>query len=133
MAYATSLELMRRLGQMDGVTDDVGTEALEAAAAEIDGSVGQRYALPVTGERALALLRSWNLVLAEETVVAATLGGQWSDKLKTRVDQVRNYLAMIRDGSFTLADAAEKTSSGGGIALVQCDAPVFGREKMSGF
>ena len=51
------------------------------------------------------------------------------------MDQVRKYLEMIRADEFRLPDAAEKeaSSGGGGIALVQRDTPIFGRDQMTGF
>ena len=144
MSYATADDLKQRIGesifqeiyclsdgsdQSDKVIDD-----LESAAAEIDGAIAFRYSLPVTGERSLALLKDWNLTLAEERAFARPVGGDYTEKIKRRVDQVRKYLDMIRADQFRLPDAPEKgASSGSGIALVQQDKPVFGREEMSGF
>ena len=148
MSYATADDLKQRIGesvfqeiyflsdgsdlsdQSDKVTDD-----LESAAAEIDGAIAFRYRLPVTGERSLALLKDWNLTLAEERAFARPVGGDYTEKIKRRVDQVRKDLDMIRADQFRLPDAPEKgaATSGSGIALVQQDKPVFGREEMSGF
>ena len=148
MSYATADDLKQRIGESvfqeiyflsdgsdgsdksDKVTDD-----LESAAAEIDGAIAFRYRLPVTGERSLALLKDWNLTLAEERAFARPVGGDYTEKIKRRVDQVRKYLDMIRADQFRLPDAPEKgaATSGSGIALVQQDKPVFGREEMSGF
>ena len=148
MSYATADDLKQRIGesvfqeiyflsdgsdlsdQSDKVTDD-----LESAAAEIDGAIAFRYRLPVTGERSLALLKDWNLTLAEERAFARPVGGDYTEKIKRRGDQVRKYLDMIRADQFRLPDAPEKgaATSGSGIALVQQDKPVFGREEMSGF
>ena len=145
MSYATADDLKQRIGesifqeiyclsdwsdQSDKVIDD-----LESAAAEIDGAIAFRYSFPVTGERSLALLKDWNLTLAEERAFARPVGGDYTEKIKRRVDQVRKYLDMIRADQFRLPDAPEKgaATSGSGIALVQQDKPVFGREEMSGF
>ena len=148
MSYATEDELKQRIGESvfqeiyflsDGsdrsdVSDKV-TDDLESAAAEIDGAIAFRYRLPVTGERSLALLKDWNLTLAEERAFARPVGGDYTEKIKRRVDQVRKYLDMIRADQFRLPDAPEKgaASAGSGIALVQQDKPVFGREEMGGF
>ena len=148
MSYATADDLKQRIGESvfqeiyflsDGsdrsdVSDKV-TDDLESAAAEIDGAIAFRYRLPVTGERSLALLKDWNLTLAEERAFARPVGGDYTEKIKRRVDQVRKYLDMIRADQFRLPDAPEKgaATSGSGIALVQQDKPVFGREEMSGF
>ena len=148
MSYATADDLKQRIGesvfqeiyflsdgsdgsdQSDKIRDD-----LESAAAEIDGAIAFRYRLPVTGERSLALLKDWNLTLAEERAFARPVGGDYTEKIKRRVDQVRKYLELIRADQFRLPDAPEKgaATSGSGIALVQQDKPVFGREEMSGF
>ena len=148
MSYATADDLKQRIGEsvfqeIYGLSDgsdrsdvsDKVTDDLESAAAEIDGAIAFRYRLPVTGERALALLKDWNLTLAEERAFARPVGGDYTEKIKRRGDQVRKYLDMIRADQFRLPDAPEKgaATSGSGIALVQQDKPVFGREKMSGF
>ena len=148
MSYATADDLKQRIGEsvfqeIYGLSDgsdrsdvsDKVTDDLESAAAEIDGAIAFRYRLPVTGERSLALLKDWNLTLAEERAFARPVGGDYTEKIKRRVDQVRKYLDMIRADQFRLPDAPEKgaSTSGSGIALVQQDKPVFGREEMSGF
>ena len=93
-----------------------------------------RYALPVTGERSLALLKDWNLTLAEERVYARPAGSEFTGKIKRRVDQVRKYLDMIRSDRFRLPDARENVSgSGSTIALIRRDDPIFDREKMDGY
>ena len=142
MSYATAEELRQRIGnsifaEIYGDPPGVPETAddLESAGAEIDGAISFRYTLPVTGERSLALLKDWNLTLAEERAYARCAGSEFAEKIKRRVDQVRKYLDMIRADEFRLPDAAEKdtSSGGGGIALVQRDAPIFGRDRMTGF
>ena len=146
MSYATAQELRQRIGgsvfdeiyntsdQSDlSVRSDI-IDDLESAAAEIDGAIASRYSLPVTGSRSLALLKDWNLTLAEERAYARPAGGDFTGKIKRRVDQVRKYLDMIRNDQFRLPDAAENSSgSGSTIALIQRDDPVFDRDKMGGF
>ena len=146
MSYATAAEFRQRTGEsvfdeiyavstgsdlsgLPGIADD-----LESACAEIDGAIAVRYALPVTGPRSLALLKDWNLTLAEERAYARPAGGDFSAKIKRRADQVRKYLEMIRAGEFKLPDAAENTSGPDGtIALVRRDEPIFERDKMDGY
>ena len=157
MSYASAEELRQRIGgsvfdeiyNLTSVQSSSGgqvlqsssggggsdiTDDLESAAAEIDGAIAARYALPVTGSRSLALLKDWNLTLAEERAYARPAGADFSEKIKRRVDQVRKYLDLIRNDQFRLPDAAENSSgSGSTIALVQRDDPVFDRDKMGGF
>lgn len=139
MAYATISDLTERIGS--GIYDELYPDPapaesdLEAAAAEINGAISFRYALPVTGQASLALLRDWNLTLAEERAFARPAGSDFTEKVKSRVALVRQYLTMIREDTFRLPDAALAASGSGsaGIALVQCDPPVFSRDRMKGF
>ena len=146
MSYATAAELRQRIGgsvfnEIYNVSDQSDlsnrtdiTDDLESAAAEIDGAIAARYALPATGSRSLALLKDWNLTLAEERAYTRPAGGDFTGKIKRRVDQVRKYLDLIRSDRFRLPDTPENSSgSGSTIALVQQDDPVFDREKMGGF
>ena len=150
MSYASGDELRSRLGkcifeEIYNLSGELATaehceagsevsDDLESAASEIDGALISRYALPVTGEKSLKLLKDWNLTLAEERAYARPVGGDFTEKIKRRVDIVRKYLEEIRLGQFLLPDAVEKTAaSGGKIALVQRASPVFGRESMEGF
>jgi len=149
MSYATGIELRRRIGaavfdeiyglsnlaDLSDLSDKQSVaDDLASAAAEIDGAIAGRYALPVIGEKSLALLKDWCLTLAEERAYARPAGGDFTEKIKRRADQVRQYLEMIRSDKFRLPDAAENTSGpGAGIALVQADEPVFGRDNLAGF
>lgn len=150
MSYASGEELRSRLGKsifeeiynVSGVLataegSEAGSEVsddLESAASEIDGALISRYALPVTGEKSLKLLKDWNLTLAEERAYARPVGGDFTEKIKRRVDIVRKYLEEIRLGQYLLPDAVEKAAaSGKGIALVRRSEPVFDRESMEGF
>ena len=135
MGYATAEELRARLGE--GIFSEIyvneedASADLESAAAEIDGAISARYRLPVTGERALVLLRDWTLTLAEERSYARAAGSSFSEKVKERVAQVRKYLEMVRAGSFLLSDAGENRDSS--VAFASVRKPVFGRENMKGF
>lgn len=135
MGYATAEELRARLGE--GIFSEIyvneedASADLESAAAEIDGAISARYRLPVTGERALVLLRDWTLTLAEERSYARAAGSSFSEKIKERVAQVRKYLEMVRTGSFLLSDAGENRDSS--VAFASVRKPVFGRENMKGF
>ena len=139
MSYATALELRARIGasifaEIYGEKETTEAEAdLASAEAEIDGAIACRYRMPVAGTRSLALLKDWTLTLAEERTFARPVGCDYTEKIKARVAQVRKYLEMIRLDQFRLPDAEENGTAAGGIALVKCDAPIFGRGNMEGF
>ncbi len=139
MAYATINELKVRLGQdYAGLygNDEAGTAAaqadLDASAAEIDASAGCRYETPVVSDRAEALLRDWNLTLCEERARVRCAGNALPEKLKMRIEHVRNSLSKTASGELVLPGAAESVR-GQGFATVACDEPVFTRETMRGY
>lgn len=135
MSYADTELLRARLGEavFDEIYQDESDAAadLESAAAEIDGAIASRYRLPVTGKRTLSLLRDWTLTLAEERAYAHAAGSGFAEKVRLRVEQVRKYLEMIRNGTFLLPDAEERKD--GSVAFASCREPVFGRDNMEGF
>ena len=140
MSYAQIHDLEARLGVIyepvySTSAESAPSDDLESAAAEIDGALANRYKLPVKGGRSLALLKDWNLTLAEERAYARCAGSEYAEKVKLCIDQVRKYLDMILANQFQLPDAEEKNSSepGSGIALFQAEKPVFGRDIMKGF
>ncbi|MBQ4106209.1 MAG: DUF1320 family protein [Lentisphaeria bacterium] len=137
MAYASLNDFQSRLGTERYLalypTPDTAETDLDAAAAELDGSLAYRYRLPVTGARTLALVSDWNLTLAEERAAVRSAGGTVDGTLRDRVEAVRHYLTLIRTGEFVLPDGTEKNDPPGGIALARCDRPVFGRERSAGF
>lgn len=139
MSYATSADLSGRMGPTifteiyDPLPAGTSDGDLESAAAEIDGALAFRYRLPVAGTRSMALLKDWNLTLAEERAFARPIGGDFAEKVKSRVAQVRQFLSMIRNDEFRLPDAEENSDSGAGMSVVQNDDPVFGRDRMNGF
>lgn len=133
--YATADDLMERLGK--SVFDEIYPEPegaasdLADACAEIDGCIGKRYAVPVSAESALPLLKGWALTLAEERAYARTEGSSFAEKIKLRVEQVRKYLEDIRNGLFLLPGAPENEQSV--FTIHQSDPEVFGRGNMEGF
>ena len=135
MSYADTELLRARLGEavFDEIYQDESDAAadLESAAAEIDGAIASRYRLPVTGKRTLSLLRDWTLTLAEERAYARAAGSGFAEKVRLRVEQVRKYLEMIRNGTFLLPAAEERKD--GSVAFASCREPVFGRDNMEGF
>ena len=139
MAYATINELKVRLGQDytgmygTGNTGDAAAQAdLDAAAAEIDASVGCRYETPVDSERAAALLRDWNLTLCEERSRVRCAGDTLPGKIGMRIAHVRESLAKTASGELILPGATENMR-GQGFAAVACDDPVFSRDTMKGY
>ena len=141
MAYAGVNDLSLRLGDVYGELytrlngqrmDAEAGDDLGAASAEIDGYVGVRYTVPVTSAQALPLLKSWCLTLCEELAWARS-GRDIPEWVKERVKAVREQLARVAAGTFSLAGAdVPGTETGGGIALIEGEAPVFGRSRMRG-
>jgi phage gp36-like protein len=141
--YATIDDLKKRLSRFyaelyadaNGTVDEeLMTEDLLAATAEIDGSVAARYQTPVTADGALPLLKSWCLTLVEE--IAWSRGGrdELPENVKDRAKAVRDNLRRAGDGTFRLPAAPAETTSGqGGASILSVAEPVFTREKMSGF
>jgi len=116
----------------DVADDDAATADLAAAAAELDGAIGNRYLVPVSAAAALPLLSDWNLTLAEER---AWSRGETTDipaKVKDRVAEVRKRLIEVKDGAFKLA-AAETAAGLGGAAIIAGPDPLFTREQLKGF
>jgi phage gp36-like protein len=139
--YASATDLETRIGdvfaelyrRLDGTAmSNEASEDLAAASAEIDGAVGMRYSVPVSAAQALPLLKSWCLTLAEELAWARS-GRQTPESVKDRVKTVRDLLAKVAAGSFSLAGASLQASDNGVVAEIECDEPVFGRKRMRGY
>ena len=135
MSYADTELLRARLGEavFDEIYQDESDAAadLESAAAEIDGAIASRYRLPLTGTRTLSLLRYWTRKRAVERAYSRAAGSGFAENVRLRVEQVRKYLEMIRNGTFLLPDAEERKD--GSVAFASCREPVFGRDNMEGF
>lgn len=139
MPYASTDELHRRLGPVYQdlyAADDSETPLadLEAGAAEIDGMIGTRYEIPVTGSAAAALLKNWNLTLAEELAWARSGKEETPQNVQERVKTVREYLEKISAGAMLLAGGVQSAAAGGGsVVCIDGDEPIFGRRKMKGY
>jgi phage gp36-like protein len=141
--YATTEALEKRMKREYTAiyADDSGVvqeqlvlDDLAAAAAEIDGRMAVRYTVPVTASGALLLLENWNVILAMELAFARSESVEIPKKIKSLADNVRKQLEAVADGSLKLpASPAENSSGVGSVAIVSASAPVFTREKMSGF
>ena len=119
-------------GQQD--PDAQAAQDAAAASAEIDGYLAGRYAVPVASEAALPLLRDWALALAEERAYSRSQAqNDFSEKVKRRADHVRELLKEAAEGRFALAAGLAEAQSGSGVAVVECEEPVFTRGRMTGF
>lgn len=137
--YASSEELRRRLGPVyqdlysEG-DDDTPSSDLESGAAEIDGMIGIRYEIPVRGTAAAALLKNWNLTLAEELAWARSGKAETPQNVQERVKTVREYLDRIAAGKMLLTGAVQTGDAGGGsVVCIDGDEPIFGRRQMKGY
>jgi phage gp36-like protein len=142
MSYATAAALALRLGNAYAAiyrdNEPAAREDLAQAAAEIDAYVGARYVVPVAAAASGALLEEWNLTLAEEKAYSRSGGSSMPEKVARRVDTVRKSLRDAASGLLRLPGAVELGSGGGspggaGAALIEIEAPVFGRTKMKGY
>lgn len=117
--------------EIGDVNEELVTEDLAAAAAEIDGKVACRYKTPVTAPESLPLLKNWNLVLFAELAYGRSEGAAIPEKVKDAAANVRKQLDAIADGTRKLPGAAAESSSGAGsVALVSSAKPVFTGESM---
>ena len=119
----------------EGVVDEeLVNDDLEAAATAIDGRIAVRYAVPVTAEGSLALLDSWNLILAMELAYLRPEGAVIPEKISKMADNVRTQLDAVAKGTGKLPGAAAESASGaGGAAILSASEPRFTMEKMKGF
>jgi len=140
--YAGLEDLRLRLSDMYGdlyrrgeetLTDEALAD-LEAAAAEIDGMIGIRYGIPVTAAPALAMLKAWQVTLAEELAWSRSGKAETPKGVRDRVEHVRDCLRRVASGEMLLPGAEEADASGGGsVVAIEGDPPVFGRKHMGGY
>lgn len=133
MSYADVTALRARLGDIFDAIYDSGdsvaaVEDLADATAEIDGVIAKRYRVPVSAPESLALLKGWNLTLAEERSYSRAAGSDFAEKVKSRVALVRKYLADVAAGTFSLAGAEENGAQS--LSVVSGEKPIFTRDQM---
>ena len=118
MSYATIDDLKLRLSERwealygSGSGEFLEAEAvsdLAAASAEMDGALGCRYAIPVTSDAVLPLLRVWCIGVAEELAWSRSGRGSLPENLKDRVARIRLQLERIADGSMQLLRTSHAT------------------------
>ena len=142
MPYATLGNLKRRLGRFfdelyinaHGMpAEDWAACDLDDASAEIDAALAARYAVPVSAEGSLPLVRMWNLALAEE--LAWSRGGRDAipANVKERAKSMRDQMEQVAKGVYGLPGAAGRAEAAGAAICAQNAAPVFTRDKMSGW
>ena len=141
--YAAIADLQLRLSDLYGnlyrkldgtaMTEEAQAD-LDAAEAEIDGLIGTRYAVPVESGAALPLLKAWTVTLAEELAWSRSGKSELPKNVTQRAETVRKNLTLIASGKMLLQAAAQDESSGGGSVVgISGNAPVFGRDKMTGY
>ena len=141
--YAAIADLQLRLSdlysnlycRLDGTAMTEEAQAdLDAAEAEIDGLIGTRYAVPVESGAALPLLKAWTVTLAEELAWSRSGKSELPKNVTQRAETVRKNLTLIASGKMLLQAAVQDESSGGGSVVgISGNAPVFGRDKMTGY
>jgi len=81
----------------------------------------------------MALLKNWNLTLAEELAFGPAVGGDYNEKLKFRLDRVRKLLDQAADGAIRLPGAVETDTGTGSAVIISGPAPVCTRDQMQGW
>jgi phage gp36-like protein len=144
--YATVTDLKRYLqdthdelyfveADADVTPDELASDDLQAASAEIDGALGCRYVVPVIASAVLPLLRTWCLALTSELSWGRSGGGEPPEALKTRLKLIRELLAEYAAGRRTMP-AEPLQGAGNGPAMsgyVACDTPRMTRERLKGW
>lgn len=134
MVYASEQDLKDRLGSLFAEIYPDSAFALldlQDAQAEIDGVLSLFYLTPVIAEQALPLLKSWTLTLTEERAFVRTAGSRFPEKLKKRVEQVRQRLDEIRNEQFSIPGAEKSSDSQ--VSFLEMDTPVFTRDSLKFF
>ena len=134
MVYASEQDLKDRLGSLFAEIYPDSAFALldlQDAQAEIDGVLSLFYLTPVIAEQALPLLKSWTLTLTEERAFVRTAGSRLPEKLKKRVEQVRQRLDEIRNEQFSIPGAEKSSDSQ--VSFLEMDTPVFTRDSLKFF
>ena len=90
--------------------------------------------MPVESGAALPLLKAWTVTLAEELAWSRSGKSELPKNVTQRAETVRKNLTLIASGKMLLQAAAQDESSGGGSVVgISGNAPVFGRDKMTGY
>lgn len=129
MAYATQSELENLIPPpdlIDGTDDDRDgnpdegriTSILDAASEEVDAFLEGLYTVPLNPVPKLA--KSAALIFAAERVYARRRHPDGTNPFKSRADDKREHLAMVRDGKLLLnaADENESVAAYGGNDVV---------------
>ncbi len=131
--YATVSDLKNRLqSTYDHIYSDdtLAEDDLNAAESEINGSVNNRYELPIKKVEVLYLLKDWTLTLVEERTFARGSSPVLAESVKERIALVRGYLAMVRSGDFKLVGCAENRTIAESNIYVDCDRVDYRKEQL---
>ena len=112
------------------------TSDIEASEAEVNASIGRRYALPITNAAALAWIRTLALDIFEARAWKRSQGDEIPKKIETCAKTARDQLADIAAGKVTIGGAdglAEAPQGGAECVVIDGNAPEFTRDQMEGF
>ena len=107
-----------------------------AAEAEVNASVGRRYALPIVNASALAWLKTLALDIFEERAWKRSQGDEVPKKVSTCAKTARDQLADIAAGKVTIGGAdglAEAPQGGAECVVIDGNEPEFTHSQMEGF
>lgn len=141
--YATHDDLKKRLKRFyDKIYYDVDTKTVDndladddlgEAAAEINGALSVKYAVPVTNATSLPLLKSWELSLAAELAFGRDENAATPENITTGAERVRKQLALVLQGEFGLVAEVAQNEEKSASMIVDVSTPVFGRDNMKGW
>lgn len=139
MNYASVDDLEKALGTpyRSIYKDDTASANadLVSAAAVVDGYLAKRYCVPVTEPGAMPILKEWCVAIAMELAYGRAGGSTIPEKTKDRAKRAYDQLRDAAKGTLQVPAApAENTENSiGGAVAIECDEPVFTRDKMRGY
>jgi len=123
------------LYELPSESDDLNTD-IATVEATVKSYVAKRYALPITNDDALVILKSICLDLMEELAWGRGAGSEIPKKTAEKGERARKQLDHLAKGSMTLGGAvglSERNSGGAEAIVVDGNDPEFTREQMTGF
>lgn len=123
MAYSTTTQIQSEFKDItfsstSAVTDTEVADIISMTDAEIDGRLGVRYTVPITGTSSLLICRTIStfITAARVSKIIEVKTGESDRDMPRRIEERNNALKMIEDivsGKMLLSDAVAKGSKRG--------------------